>query len=126
MTWKLKAIAAAALLATSTAAVAQELPDDVQGVLRERLKKQLLDPYSAMIDVTRGPRTARYEVTPGLIYEGKAICATVNAKNAYGGYAGAEPWVFFFHKSGGIGTWPMDSLLMQEFVVDECDKPADG
>lgn len=113
------------VVAGTRAATAQELPIDIQSALRERLKNQLRDPYSAMIEVTRGPRTARYELDPKLVYEGKAICATVNAKNAYGGYVGAEPWVFFFHKDGGIGTWPMDDLLMQEFITDECDKPAD-
>lgn len=62
------------------------------------LDKNLRDPGSKIVEVTRTPRRRAYQ--PLLIRnEWKAawrVETTVNAKNGYGGYTGASPFEFYF------------------------------
>ena len=48
--------------------------------LQERVRKQLKDPSSAIFDAVTVSETG-------------AICGTVNARNGFGGYTGAQPFV---------------------------------
>lgn len=101
------------------------LPHDLVSAIRARLTATLMDAETARIVVTRGPRTAVYPINEEVALRGQAVCAQINAKNAYGAYVGQRAWVFLF-RVGGIGAWPVDDAgIFEDVVTSECSKPAD-
>lgn len=101
------------------------LPKDLVGAIRTRLANTLMDAESARVTITRGPRTAVYPINGEIALNGRAVCAQINAKNAYGAFVGQRAWVFLF-RVGGIGAWPVDEGgIFEEAVATECSKPAD-
>lgn len=101
------------------------LPKDLVGAIRTRLANTLMDAESARVTITRGPRTAVYPINEEIALHGRAVCAQINAKNAYGAYVGPRAWVFLF-RVGGIGAWPVDEGgIFEDVVATECSKPAD-
>lgn len=54
---------------------------------------RLKDPYSARYSWLNTPTKGYFMWTIGYV-----VCATINAKNSYGGYAGQELFAFFIDK----------------------------
>lgn len=79
------------------AADAGAIPRNYQFIARKGIKDSLKDPDSAKISAfTKPKKDAIYEDSK-IIY-GYSTCATVNAKNSYGGYTGNHVfWVFIKH-----------------------------
>jgi hypothetical protein len=89
--------------------------------------KRLRDPYSAVKEVTRGPRRAKVREDVYTVWDGWAVCMSVNAKNGYGGYAGAKPYLFVFgeHRILGVIDKADDSFWFRSVVTEECSQEAD-
>ncbi len=118
--------AAASLSAVAAHSAVPDRPSDPTPLIRESLGDVLRDAGSAEIRITRGPRRASFAITDTSGLEGWAVCATVNAKNAYGAYAGREQWVFLI-RDGGVGHWPeADGGIFADSVSAECAKTADA
>jgi hypothetical protein len=68
-------------------------PTNHEAVVDGFLQRSLRDPETARIDFLSGPRPIQemYLVTPAV---GWAVCYSVNARNAYGGYTGATTHMF--------------------------------
>ncbi len=73
------------------------------------LDYHLRDPDSAIVDWTEAQRgwMNTSPVLPGIGRNvfGYRLDATVNAKNAFGGYAGAKPYVFIFQDESLTHVW---------------------
>jgi hypothetical protein len=73
-------------------------------MVRAALMESLADPLSAQIVVTKGPWRDSMKVY-GQPWEGDWICASVNAKNAYGGYVGFQRYLVVVNAAGRSNTW---------------------
>jgi hypothetical protein len=104
-------------------------PANWQLVVDGYLESTLKDPYSAMKKVVREPR--RTYVRPDFLgretWDGWAVCYSINAKNSYGGYTGAKPYMFVISPSGelvgaagGGGEFPRYEAALDK----ECSQPA--
>ncbi|RWP44278.1 MAG: hypothetical protein EOR04_04990 [Mesorhizobium sp.] len=72
------------------------LPSPWKLYLADDIKSTLKDPYSV-----RGA-----QLSDPFIYRGKwAVCVAYNAKNSFGGYVGAKPYMYTF--TGSISGWKM-------------------
>lgn len=69
-------------------------PTNVRAIIMEHLRDILLDPYSAVVTIEQGP-AKKWSKTIDDIYYAYGVCASINAKNAYGAYIGVE--TFFFN-----------------------------
>jgi len=67
-------------------------PADYQARIDAMLVRMLKDPDS---------RKVAFTVLPW----GSLVCGTVNARNGFGGYTGAQPFVAYFDTQGGIGDF---------------------
>jgi hypothetical protein len=74
-------------------------PDDYEEIIKNYMVTVLIDPESARYRYLNKPRTGWRRVE-GLKF-GYLICAYVNAKNHYGGYAG-EHLFYFMIKNGNV------------------------
>lgn len=98
------------------AAHAQEVNKDLLDRARAAITKDLLDPYSAVIENVRLVPSAKGS---------SVICGTINAKNRMGGYVGRQPFLYIDGQSGskglGIigGTSPSN---WRDVVAKECGK----
>lgn len=104
-------------------------PADLAPAIRTRLNGLLRDPLSAEIEITRGPRwtTIPADLRP---MTGFAVCANINAKNGFGGYTGAEQWVFLWggdEERSWINAIQVSRLRSadQAVMIAECERPAD-
>ena len=68
--------------------------DEVMAAVRTHERAKLKDPYSAIYECGR-PRKAWTNVFGRIIY-GWAVACTVNAKNSFGAYIGAQPRGYLF------------------------------
>lgn len=96
---------------------------------RQAILRSLKDPYSARFELLS---YARIECTDGMFH---AVCASVNAKNSYGGYTGSDLWIYRVddHGRGGLVaaiTDPkdldasFDRLTLISAITDACVKAA--
>jgi hypothetical protein len=69
---------------------------DAQRAVEMYLRRSLKDPASMMVEYVKGPEQ-RWMSFLGTTQFGYAVCAFVNAKNSFGGYVGARPYVFMIH-----------------------------
>ena len=67
-------------------------PSDYQQRVDAVLVRLLKEPAS---------RQVTYTATP----YGSLVCGTVNARNSFGGYTGAQPFVAYFDSQGGLGDF---------------------
>ncbi|QIO34648.1 hypothetical protein [Bradyrhizobium sp. 1(2017)] len=77
-----------------TADELRELTQTEKSILAKEFSKSLKDPDSAKFEWTKVPKN----------WSGKSIldyCATLNAKNSYGGYVGLQPFVGRITIAGG-------------------------
>ena len=70
------------------------MPTDYQGMIKSYMDARLRDPSGATYDFYK-PLTRSWFGFSGVGHYGWATCATINAKNAYGGFTGAIPSYFF-------------------------------
>src|SRR5437660_70811 len=68
-----------------------QLPNSYKEQIDEQVVAQLKDPDSRKIAYLANPY-------------GSLICGTINAKNSYGGYVGAQPFHAYFTPDGHIGN----------------------
>lgn len=61
----------------------------------------------------RDPESARFSLN---ILKPGAVCGLVNAKNAYGGYAGSEPWLYLPQTGQALLLGEGDSASEKEQV----------
>jgi hypothetical protein len=89
--------------------------------LMEALSKDLKDPGSAQFKWSQIPEPA----SPGGTVH---YCATVNAKNSYGGYVGQKPFIatvnFTNNKmtSASLNILATSEAFAEQLVLDECTK----
>lgn len=98
-------------------------PANLPALIDQYLEGSLKDPYSAVKRMTRGPR---YGHLPSLFVSrppGWIVCYSINAKNSYGGYGGAETYVFVVGEAGVLQQ--LHSGDDRDAVDDECGQPAD-
>ena len=67
-------------------------PSDYQQRVDAVLVRLLKDPVSRQITYTATPY-------------GSLVCGTVNARNSFGGYTGAQPFVAYFDSQGSLGDF---------------------
>ncbi len=120
------ALAVAAALASSTAEAAGSPPPNWRGTIESYLQDHLRDPDSMRAKVLRGPREGTFDWR-GSHYSGWVVCYSVNARNGYGGYSGATPFVFVVNQDGVLVSADASTIERYDRVdIDaECDKPAD-
>jgi hypothetical protein len=70
-------------------------PTDYEGLIKTWAELKLKDPESARYVQFSKPRKEWAVADSQPIY-GWSVCATINAKNSYGGYSGAQVYWFFF------------------------------
>lgn len=87
MRWVL--LTAIALTPINAAIAQQPKSDPLFAQARAALAQKLKDPESARIEGLKRTNFANTKGAPT-----PAVCGTVNAKNSFGGYAGAVPFVF--------------------------------
>lgn len=84
-------------------------PELMPYAVKNYMSKFLFDPYSAVYNCST-PRKAwviagvsgdRQNVNTGETYYGYFSTCTINAKNRFGGYTGAQEYDFLIHSSGG-------------------------
>ena len=68
-------------------------PKDYELIVRDYFSKVLFDPESAQFRDWRGPSQGYIYDISGCYY-GYRVCVLVNAKNRFGGYVGAVPYLF--------------------------------
>jgi len=127
--------AAAVAWALSTAADACDPQPSATGVpdnprakaadvaVQAELETFLIDPNSAIRKMMRGPRAGSIKEIFSDRWSGDIVCYSINAKNRYGGYVGAEVYVFVV--SGGVVIKRFDAEDDSYIVDDECKLPAD-
>lgn len=95
-------------------------------------EEALKDPYTAHKRIVRGPRYDHFHIGLGQDYTGWGVCYSVNARNSYGGYTGAQ--LYFFIVSAGGDIQPVDGsnllsryakAVLKENIAGECEKPGD-
>lgn len=123
-------MAAIALAASSVSLAAPAPPTQIaiQASVDSYLEQQLKDPYSAVRKVVRGPRQAVVKPDVWSTWSGWAICYSINAKNGFGGYTGAKPYLFIFDDDAkiiGVVKNTDDSLWFASVIDRECSRPAD-
>lgn len=84
----MRSILALAVLAVSLDQAAAA--PDALAELKAAAAQKLADPYSAKFEAIRARTVPNLKGRPT-----RVICGTVNAKNAFGGYVGAQPFVYF-------------------------------
>lgn len=95
-------------------------PVDPMLIVTSELKMRLKDPETARIELARPPRAvvmANSALVPG--GAGWEICASVNAKNAFGGYTGYKS-IFFLWNNGELLSY-VDGDLGDAFCRDKND-----
>ena len=79
-------------------------PENYKEIVEDRIKRDLIDPYSAQFEFSGNPIKAwTYNEAwsgPQFFY-GWGVCGTVNAKNRMGGYSGRKLFMAFF-QSGAL------------------------
>lgn len=95
---------------------------------KDYLQRHLKDPTSAQTEVIRGPRYGGIGNWANGEWIGWAVCINVNAKNSYGGYAGAKPFLFIFDERGLLKVLdPEEQRERYRANIDyECAIPADS
>lgn len=76
-------------------------PDNYEQIIKDQYTKTLFDPYTAVYTFKGSPTKAWFSRYGQVMY-GWAICGTINAKNRMGGYVGAQPFYFLFHKGNVV------------------------
>lgn len=74
-------------------------PENYKELVAARIKPSLIDPMSAVFELST-PRKGYTKRSPAMGTDenfGWQVCGTVNAKNRFGGYAGAVPLFVLFH-----------------------------
>lgn len=95
--------------------------DDV--AVQADLEHILFDPSSAIRKMVRGPRAGSIKEIFSDRWTGDIVCYSINAKNRFGGYVGAQLYVFVV--SGGVVTKRFAEEDESYIVADECKLPAD-
>lgn len=68
--------------------------DGYEPMVRAWMQKNLRDPYSAVLTKVTGPSPTSFKPDVWTRIEGQAVCYDINAKNAYGGFAGVHRYLF--------------------------------
>lgn len=123
-------VLASALIVTS-AAHAQSAPlpppEGWGTIIDSYLEDELLDPYSAVKRMIRGPRYFIYK--PYMLAKPRpawAVCYSINSKNAFGGYVGARDYFFVFDANGVLDHGVDTDFVSHTEVHLECSQPADA
>jgi hypothetical protein len=107
---------------------ATSLPANYQRLIDTHFVTMLKDPESRRVDYGRNPY-------------GSLVCGTVNAKNSYGGYTGAQPFHAFFNPEGTLAELEIypprelqaaralkrenhplsDALLREAVILEDCN-----
>ena len=66
------------------------LPANFEEIIKSVASKNLIDPYSAQYTFSEPVKQLNRMTSPAVW--GWAICGTVNARNRFGGYVGAQPY----------------------------------
>lgn len=112
------ALAASPVLAqTPRSKAPPAIPEPILVALKSAAGKKLKDPYSAQYErLQRATRpNARGEPTD-------VVCGYVNAKNSYGAYIGAKPFLYFvarqeLHMSGADDTLGIVPAMLTTFCT---------
>lgn len=131
--------AAATMMALLTAAKAPisldeagPKPVNYDKTARSWLEDNLRDFDSAKIEETRAPRRGYHTYLVGFVHKNSRpawyVCYRVNAKNAYGGYAGWVTYMFAFQGEELLGAQSSESIdpTLTKAVANECGLDADG
>lgn len=113
--------AAAALSLTACASMGPPSQAQIQSadygnpITQEQAEKRAKFALGLML---KDPESARWDCTPvyrgwlkssvldgGVFYAGYRLDCQVNAKNSYGGYTGAKPYMFMFHNMELVAGW---------------------
>lgn len=117
------AVAAVLSIVGGAASAQTRPPANWQGLVDQYLEGYLKDPYSAVKKVTRGPRfghlPSRWVSRP----PGWIVCYSINARNAYGGYIGAQAYIFVLRDGKVVER--MDDNSDPAEIAGECEQPAD-
>lgn len=87
-------------------------PYNYKEITKEYLSKNLFDPYSAFFTFSD---PLKVKMAGGSSPFGWAVCGTLNAKNRYGGYVGAEPYIVKIRDGAVVYR------LSGNIVIDICD-----
>lgn len=100
-------------------------PQDYEQRIHSYLNEALLDADSAKIRIITPPRKVFRMSNQGVEGSGRAgwdafylVCANVNAKNAYGGYAGWQTKLYQFKDGKMEGRYPMGTYAACESTDD--------
>lgn len=98
-------------------------PANYEALVRAKLSRSLLDPYSAVFEFTGPPRksytTSDYRISFPETF-GWAVCGTLNAKNRMGAYTGATPFLIMFR--GDIIVFEYSDSYMDRQVLAAIDR----
>lgn len=125
--WPPAMIAMASTLGVPGFAIAAPAPPaNWPAIVDQYLGHELRDPYSAVKTVTRAPRFMVYK--PFLLAkprEGWAVCYSINAKNAFGGFIGVRTHYFIISGETVIAHVEDQDFSTRIDVRLECEQPAD-
>lgn len=132
----LVAISSSALAAkTEPARPPSPYPVNYEQLGKAYFERTLKDPYSAHIELIRGPRWTMVGEKTWLRGDNRvwawAVCYHVNAKNSYGGYTGMHTDVLLIDHGEVVADLesPRDyygngEMIPNATVLSECDAPA--
>lgn len=100
-----------------------ESPTDYQSSIKGYMASTLKDPESARYEFGSQPVKA-WHGRGGVRYYGYAVCASVNAKNSYGGYTGPKKSYFFLRGTDVIDAYHSGESggVMEQIVYNMCSK----
>jgi hypothetical protein len=95
-------------------------PAGYEETIKAAVSSHLKDPYSAVYTFQRPVRSWAFGEEQIMW----AVCGTVNAKNSFGGYVGARPFVVYYKYGRVVDTWFREINTPNEhFGIDrECAK----
>ena len=102
----------------------RELTSTEKALLTKGLAKTLKDPDSAKFEWTKIPKEELWPKSRNAF----DYCATVNAKNSYGGYIGFQPFIGIVTTAGGKITGGYTTAIASAdqtdsaFITDTCAK----
>jgi hypothetical protein len=97
--------------------------DAADAAVAADLETFLIDPSSSIRKMFRAPRAGSIKEIFSDRWTGDIVCYSINAKNRFGGYVGAQLYVFVV--SGGIVIKRFAEEDEPYIVADECKLPMD-
>ena len=124
----IRVLAAVCAVAIPTGSLADNAapPANWRQVIDTKLASYLKDPYSAVKQVTRGPRYGAIKTGVFQHVYGWGVCYSINAKNSYGGYAGARDFLIVIDEANVVSIIDGDEDTFKASLIErECGLPAD-